>query len=366
MKKALLLWLLLIGVSHGFRTNFHMIKQASKTVDKTTSATASRTITSRASASSKVSDVTGENPKDSEVPDKEQKKEELIQDTLDELLSVSEASSNSSGVKAIPGDQSDRKNVTAPGSDSYDTAESRAKVNATTKKPAFQDVVSNSTAIKDTQLANKTLAELVKDALEIARETDHADNGTSIKKPVTSVVISKTKLLGTTKGSTSKGPSETSTHKTPTKTDVVTPEVTSDDNSTSGPVTTKRAGAVTTVSKHPVNVTTYSSTDFVANSDDIPMRPKAFANFGAKGPSASGVGKKGRSWGKKGGSGGKKGGSGGKKGGSGGKKKEEAKEVDQTPPAEATQGHLTSHVHGESPLGLNFLRRLIKYCCLVL
>ena len=430
MKKSLLLWLLLIGVSHGFIPSLYRPRQTSGARDASAKSSASSgTFTSHSLTSSSkgstAKDVAAAKPlKDSEAPDREQKKEDLIQDTLDELLSVSHAKSNSSEVRVNKGSGKDvdaGKNVTGvstPSSSSRDsTAGGKDKAttttttttinnnnnnnnnNNTTKKPGLKDAVgnSNSTAAKDTEMANKTLAELVKDALEIARETvtDKTSNSTG-HKPVTSVVVSKTKLLGSSKQSTSKSPSETST-KTPASSSssslslsssktTTAQSVTSSGNSTSGS-TTKRSSAVTTGSRHAVNATTYiSGGGFVPNGDDIPVRSKAFADFGAKGPSGSGDmkaskggeggggekkkgggkgegGKKGGGegeGGKKGGGkgeggkgeGGKKGGGkgeGGKKGGggSGGKKKPEAKEIDQTPPAEATQGHLTSHSHGE-------------------
>ncbi|XP_076442225.1 uncharacterized protein LOC143281124 [Babylonia areolata] len=295
MKTSIFFTLLLIGVTLGFKSTLDSSVQPFKIRNTTDSADVYAEIPTP-EPSSTLTDRTGDSEKDKSSTDtahhdKDQMNEKLVQKTSEGLLSFPEAKNNS--------DKSETNNQKFT-SENVTRYSKPNDLMASGGKPVEIDqtvsvnLTDNATVTEDPGKVYKTMAELLHSALAIAREIPHS----------TDVAVVKPELMTASYPTTESSISESYENLTSSEVTVFD-KLTSDRASTMSPDS----------ERHDVNITSYRSS-FLPSHHGVPVRSEPFAAFGHKGGAESPGERKG-------------------------------KDVDQTPPADATVGHLTSHPHGE-------------------
>ncbi|KAK7483569.1 hypothetical protein BaRGS_00025243, partial [Batillaria attramentaria] len=369
MKASLVFWLLLLGVSQHSdatsETHAPSSSTSSSTASTTTQSASNSTTTSTSvktnstsaeSESKSVANQTDAVLAKSNSTEKEARKDELIKDTLEELLSVS-LSQNSTGT-----------GQSKPESVKVNDGKSELKSEQKRRAPVTHAANATASTQKPNSGKKTTLGGQSQKGNASATEGKLPDSKNSSRTdPVTSVVLTKDQLLNSDSQLSQTQAKGTASPHLKFKLAGLLHHA-----NQSQAITRNKTDLDT--SKHGVKSTTYGS-GVMARRQRAMVRAKAFApkDFGAKGgeenkvssggkkedfKTSSGGGDKKAGGGKSGGGGkkaeeskkaggeGKGKGGGGKGGDKGGGKGGEQKEVDQTPPADATEGHLTSHLHG--------------------
>ncbi|KAL8583542.1 hypothetical protein ACOMHN_054858 [Nucella lapillus] len=327
---AILIWLLLIGVSQGLKSGTGSIKQHSN-VTNTTEPSELNAETSPPSISTSGKDNVGGSEitklsTDSSHLEITNTKTKLIKDTPGGTLSSPEPREyNGTNNRSREGIISNNKS---------DSAVRRGRLSET-NQTAASNLAINSTESEVTEKEHVYIAKLLKNALAIAHEIPDSTNNIELSNNVTSVKNETLHAENTTPESLSTDSSPQSFTTTQTE-NVTSPQsfvTTQTDKKTSE--STSQPSVQNDKRRHDVNITTYRSR-FLSRRSDRAVHSQTFAAaLGGRRPASSASrqnderlsdreqkGRQPSSVGK-------------------------SREVDQDPPADAYVGHLTSHPRGD-------------------